>query len=140
MHKLVIDTNVIISALIGSGPPHKIVHQLVATQKINLHLSPSIFEEYYEVIHRSKFSKFPNFKINAEFILANISRVSKKFNPNIHIKAIKDVSDNKFLELAVFSKANFIITGNIKDFTFNEFRGIQIISPHEYLNTHWRSL
>ena len=140
MHKLVIDTNVIVSALIGSAAPHKILHQLVATHKATVHLSPDIFEEYYTVMHRSKFSKLPDFKINSEFILANISRVSKKFNPNITIKAIKDLSDNKFLELAVFSKAHFIITGNSKDFTFNEFRGVKIISPQEYWSTYWETL
>ena len=44
----------------------------------------------------------------------------------------KIVIDNKFLELAVAGKAEFVITGNKKDFTMREYEGIKIVSPKEY--------
>ena len=132
MLNVVLDTNVVISSIINVGYPNKILYQLIAPRKITLHISTSIIDEYIKVLSRPKFVKFKNFKTNSDFILSNIYKVGVKFTPDIELDVIKDKSDNKFIELAVFSKANFIITGNTKHFTIKEYKGIKIISPKEY--------
>lgn len=133
MHKVVLDTNVVVSSIINIGFPNKILHQLIATEKITLHISSSILDEYIKVLSRPKFAKFKKFKNNADFILSNIYRVGIKFTPDIELDLIKDKSDNKFIELAVFSKANFIITGNTQDFTIKEYKGVKITTPKRLL-------
>ena len=137
MHRLVIDTNIVVSSIINVGFPNKILYQLIAPGRITLHISPSILDEYIQVLSRPKFAKFKNFKTNADFILSNIYRVSRKFTPDIELNLIKDKSDNKFIELAVFSKANFIITGNTNHFTIEEYKGVKIITPKDYWEAFW---
>ena len=41
--------------------------------------------------------------------------------------------DDKFLELAVSGRADYLITGNLKDFPPSPFRGIEIVNPAEFV-------
>ena len=139
MHKIVLDTNILISAIISYGYPYRILHNLVATERVKLCLSEPVLNEYSEVTIRTKFAQYKDFKQNALFIITNIKRVGKLYKPNIQIDLIIDKDDNKFLELAVFSKANFLITGNINHFTFSEYKGVKIISPKDYIEKFWKA-
>jgi putative PIN family toxin of toxin-antitoxin system len=88
--------------------------------------------EYYEVLSRPKFSRFADFFIRAEGLLADIDRRAVKYYPTTKIDIISDKDDNKILELAEECNANFIVTGNTIDFTFTEYRKTQILTPKEY--------
>ena len=66
MHKLVLDTNVIVSGIISKSYPYQILHELVAEQHVSLLLSPPILAEYRQVLSRDKFSRFPDFKGKAD--------------------------------------------------------------------------
>ena len=138
MHKVVLDTNLLISSLISYGYPYRIIHNLVATERIKVCLSGPILNEYTDVMIRTKFAQYKDFKQNALFIIANFKRVGKLYKPNIQLDIITDKADNKFLELAVYSKADFLITGNTSHFTISEYKGVKIISPKDYVENFWK--
>ena len=75
--------------------------------------------------------------IKAEIVLNKIDELSLKFSPTIVLTDIKDEPDNRFLELAVFAKADFLITGNKNHFIFSRYGSLQIVSPKEYIETHF---
>jgi predicted nucleic acid-binding protein len=56
MHNIIIDTNVFVSSLIQRGYPYRIVYELFIEDKIQLCTSEKLVYEYYEVLHRPKFS------------------------------------------------------------------------------------
>ena len=132
MQKVIVDTNVLVSALIQRSYPYLIINELFIERKIELCLSIEILQEYYHVLNRKKFSKYPDFLLKAETLLADIETKATNFNPKIKVKIIKDHDDNKFLELAGESKANFLITGNTNDFTMASYKRTKIVSPKEY--------
>ena len=136
MQKLIIDTNVFISSLIQRGYPYYIVTELFSAASIEFCISNDVFEEYYEVLSREKFSKYPDFTIKAQTLLANIRRKAIKYLPGIKINIISDIDDNKFLELAETCEADFLITGNINDFTMQEYKGTKIVTPRYYWENH----
>lgn len=138
MHKIVLDTNIIISAIISSGYPYRIFHNLVATERVKICLSEQVLTEYTEVVNRTKFAQYKDFRQNALFIITNIKRVGKLYTPNIQLDIISDEADNRFLELAVFSKSDFLITGNTNHFTFSEYDTVKIISPKDYIDNYWK--
>jgi len=137
MQKVVIDTNVIVSSLIGYGYSRKIVFDLVLGKRIQVFTSSQTFTEYIEILHREKFAKYPEFVLNAEIVLNKIDELSLKFSPDIVLDEIKDEPDNRFLELAVFAKADFLITGNKNDFRISRYGSLQIVSPKEYIEIHF---
>jgi putative PIN family toxin of toxin-antitoxin system len=136
MQKIIIDTNVLVSAIIQRSFPYYILSNVLANRKILICISEDLFKEYYEVLNRKKFSKYPDFIANAHLILAEINRIGTKYKPNSPVKIINDKDDNKLLELSRKSKADFLITGNHNDFTMSEFEGTKIVNPKDYWNNH----
>ena len=80
MHKIVLDTNVIVSALIKPGAPSQILTELVFTRKVTLYLSTIIFKEYIQVLNRPKFNTIPGFLRNSEIALNRIDELAIKKN------------------------------------------------------------
>lgn len=136
MQRIVIDTNVIVSSFIQRGYPNLIINELFIEQKFQLCISEELIAEYYEVLARPKFSKFPDFHIRAETLLAEIEAKASKYIPTITLDLISDVDDNMILELAHECSADFVITGNTTDFTFSTYKQTKIVTPREYWDNH----
>lgn len=133
MLRIVLDTNVLVAALISNRSyPFQIVYSYILPQKVLLLLSSKVLEEYTEVLNRDKFNRFRNFKNNAESLLTIFELIAEKLEPDIVLDVIDDEDDNRFLELGVVGECDFLITGNTKDFNFSEFQGIKIVSPKEF--------
>ncbi len=134
MQKLILDTNIIVSALISNSIPTKILYELVLTQKVKTCLTEEIFTEYIEVLNREKFTKYTNFKSKADIVLNKLREISTYYETNRKIEILSDTSDNKFLELAAVSSADYLITGNTLDFQITEFEYTMILTPREFWN------
>ena len=68
----------------------------------------------------------------AQTLLADLESRALKFAPTDTVELIRDAADNRLLELAETCKANYIVTGNINDFTMSEYKGTIIVSPKEF--------
>lgn len=137
MHILIVDTNVIVSSLLGKSYPFLIVRDLILKEKVACVVSESVLEEYRQTLFSIKFMKVPLFSSESMELLKDIQSVSIPFESKIQLNVLKDPDDNKFLELAVECKANFLVTGNSKHFPFGEFMGTEIISPGNYWRKFW---
>ena len=131
MQKIILDTNIIVSSLIQKNYPYLIVDHCIEGNAI-ICLSNPILQEYLEVLGRPKFARFADFKTNAAFLIARLSEMSETYEPTTKLKIIEDEPDNRLLELAQISKADFIITGNTNDFTMEKYKGTKIVTPKEY--------
>jgi len=128
--KVVIDTNILVSAILNpKGPSAKIVSTILEGI-IKLCISPAIYEEYHQVLNYERF-KFDSKKVKR--FLSALKNVAQWFTPTKKvIKIIKDDSDNRFLECAETAEANFVITGNRNHFNFDRFGTSFILSPGEF--------
>lgn len=136
MERIILDTNIIVSALISNSIPTKILYELELTSKVETCLSDAVFTEYIDVLNRDKFAKFTDFKLKADIVLNKLREVSVFYNVNRKIQVLTDASDNKFLELAAVCSADYLITGNSNDFQIQEFEYTRILSPRDYWNLH----
>lgn len=132
MQKIIIDTNVLVSSLIQRGYPFQILIELFSNENIELCTSNEILKEYFDVLNREKFVKFADFAVNAQTLLVDIEKRGTEYFPTVKLEIIKDPDDNKFLELAETCNADFLITGNTKDFTLSKYKNTQIVSPKDY--------
>ncbi|MDR2206887.1 MAG: putative toxin-antitoxin system toxin component, PIN family [Flavobacteriaceae bacterium] len=132
MKSVILDTNVVVSALIQKSYPHYIVYDYVLNERVKLHLSIALLNEYIDVLSRPKFAKIAGFSSNAEIVLGRFEKIAEFYNPKIRLEIIRDKSDNKFLELADESNSNFLITGNNTDFTMSHYKNTQILSPRSF--------
>ncbi len=132
MQKVVVDTNVLVSALIQRSYPYFIITHFLTERKFEWCISGELFQEYYEVLNRKKFSRYPEFVVKAETLLTFIEEKATVFSPKKKLHIITDVGYNKLLELSVESRAGFLITGNINDFTMDHYKRTQIVTPKDY--------
>lgn len=107
---IVIDTNIFISAALSpNGTAYQAFAQ--ATQNFTIVQSEETYQEIAERIYKSKFDKYISNDRRAEF-LSTIRGKSQFIQTLSKIASCRDPDDNKFLELAVDSKAKFLITGD----------------------------
>lgn len=134
VEKVVIDTNVIVSALIGGSFPKQILYDFVLSGKVSICLSSDVFKEYVEVLNRPKFKKYPEFVTRAEIILGRLYTISTKYIPAVRLSVIADEPDNRILELALTAEAHYIITGNTNDLTFSHYADTKVVTPEQFIH------
>jgi len=107
--KVIIDTNVIISATMTDGNARRVLLQIVNEPRIEWIASIDILAEYEEVLCRPKF-KFPSAVINRwkKLIREQIKIVESGDPPEF----IRDPADAKFLACARSRKADYLISGD----------------------------
>ena len=128
--RLVIDTNVLISAAIKPAGLQRTVLQLAITKPARLYVSRSILEEYGEVLAR------PELKIRKglrQQFLQLIKNHSYIVAPTQQLEVIGDPDDNIFLECADAAKADYLVTGNQKHFP-RFWKKTKVITPREFIS------
>jgi putative PIN family toxin of toxin-antitoxin system len=133
--RLVIDTNIVVSAALKPDGLQRTVLLLATTKPATLYVSEAVFAEYREVLAR------PELKIRKglrQQLLQLIQSRAHPIKPSRALQVTKDPDDNKFLECADAARADYLVTGNTRHFpkfwkktkviTSREF--IDIIAPH----------
>ena len=130
--RVVIDTNVVISALLFGGTPGKLIPLWKSGHIITL-ASAEIMDEYIQVM------TYPKFKLSEEEIhyllyfeilpYLDVVSVGPALSPIIE----KDPSDDKFILCAEAGKANFIISGDQHLLSNKNYKKIKIINPEQFL-------
>jgi putative PIN family toxin of toxin-antitoxin system len=119
--KVVLDTNVVVSAHLNRDGFEHLVLRLGLARQIQLYFTNEIFAEYEEVLRRKKFAIDPA-KVTAS--LKNIRRAGILVHPKRTVSVSSDPDDNRFLECAGATRADYLVTGNKRDFpkTFGKTR------------------
>jgi uncharacterized protein len=133
---IVLDTNVLVSALLKrDGNPTTILKN-VLEGGIRLAIDERIFEEYTRVLHRPRLNISPG---QADSILRFIaySALWVKCKPvEFQQNLINDPGDLPFGEVAICSHAEALITGNLKHFLFMSHTGIKVLLPKGFLEKY----
>ena len=128
--RLVLDTNIFISAIIFGGNPRK-VRETVISKKNRLLTSNAILDELVVVLTSDKFQ----FSVeNAERIRQALRNIAEVIRPDQRLDVVKrDPSDNRIIECAVSGGADCIVTGDKDLLVLKSYRGISILTPTEFL-------
>jgi putative PIN family toxin of toxin-antitoxin system len=129
MIDIVIDTNVLLSALYSNrGASHKLL-SMIDSKKFRVNISTTLLYEYEEIIK----SKSELTDQEADVVLDYICQIGveqKLFY--LWRPMLKDPDDDFLLELTVKSRA-VIVTLNAKDFNVAHEFGIKVVTPKELL-------
>ena len=128
--KIVADTNILVSALIGKHLQKFLDYW--EQDYFRIIYSRETFQELVEVLNRKKFKKYISSETRQIF-LKSLQKVSIEVFPNESIKASRDIKDNMFLECAVSGNADYIVSGDVHLLELKQFQGIKILSFTEFL-------
>lgn len=131
--KYVLDTNVIISALLfKNSQPRQALDK--ARQSGIVLMSQEIWTEIQEVLARPKFDKYITYGEKKLFLIELVNTVNF-IEVKENITTCRDAKDNKFLELAVSGLASIIVSGDNDLLILNPFQNIPILTVKEFLKS-----
>jgi len=128
--RVVLDTNVVVSALLKSQGLEDQVLRLALAGRLLLCTSPAVLEEYARLLPS------PKFKLRPEEIattLRQMEKASSLCHTTDTLKISDHESDNRFYECSEAAQANFLITGNLKHFK-KDYKGTRVVNARQLLD------
>jgi len=125
--RVVLDTNIYISALFGGNP--EAVYREALRGRFTLLSSLAVLAELARKL-REKFS-FPEQEMQT--YLKQIGEHAEIVRPRRRLSVLEDEADNRILECAVTGKADTIVSGDRHLLALHEYRDIAILRPTDFL-------
>jgi len=130
MTRVVLDTNVFVSAVLGGRLAAVIDHWLAG--QFTLLVTGEIVREYLAVLRRPKFA-LPDTTIDD--IIGYVFHKAEFVTPTEQLHLVEaDPNDDKFLEAAAAGGATLIVSGDQHLLSLPSFRDISIITPRQFLD------
>jgi putative PIN family toxin of toxin-antitoxin system len=129
--KIVLDTNVLVSALIHpAGIPAR-TFDLVVARQVAVALDHRIFAEYHAVLLRPEFS-LPRDRVAA--VLDFLWRCGELVQAEPLSLRLPDPDDAMFVEVALTARADALVTGNVRQFPFAQRHDVRVLTPRAFLD------
>ena len=126
----VIDTNVLVSALVGHGKPRRLVLKLIEQHTVVT--STAMLAEFADVLARDKFAEIKASQINS--LLAILARKSVFVDVKQPLKLFaEDPDDDIVLTTAYEGKARYVVSGDKHLLGMKEFKGIKVVTVKDML-------
>jgi uncharacterized protein len=128
--RLVIDTNVLISAAIKPAGLQRTVFLIAISKPARLYVSHPILQEYSEVLARPELRIRKGLRLQ---LLQLIKNLGHTVVPTRQLEATSDPADNIFLECADAARADYLVTGNQKHFP-RFWKKTKVVTPREFVS------
>ena len=129
--RVVLDTNVFVSLLIRPGDTFLALADYIDRSTTILY-SEETLTELVDVLRRRKFSKYTAPEEVAEFVRWIVG-TGELVAVTDHLTGSRDVTDNKFLSLAVAGQADYLVTGDKDLLVLGRIKATPILSPSDFL-------
>jgi uncharacterized protein len=128
--RVVIDTNVVISAAIKPAGLQRTVLLLAITKPARWYISSPILAEYSEVLARPELQIRKGLR---QQLLQLIKNHNYTVAPTRRLEVTPDPDDNMFLECADFARADYLVAGNQRHFP-RFWKNTKVITSHEFIS------
>jgi putative PIN family toxin of toxin-antitoxin system len=132
--RLVLDTNVVASAMLWDGPPRQLLHA-AHSKRIQLFASAALLQELNEILARRKFAKkIAASGLTLEQLVHGYATLAGVVRPAAIAPTIQeDPDDDAVLATAVAARAKLIVSGDGHLLTLGQFQGIAILTVRQVL-------
>ena len=133
IRKIVIDTNILVSALRSANGPSFALIQTIRAGEIQLCCSPALFLEYEDVLKRPAQRQATGLTLgDLDDILSDLASYIRPVSTHYQWRPqLRDPTDEMVLEAAVNSQADAIVTYNSRDFGPAKDFGIPTLNPEQ---------
>ena len=136
--RLVVDTNVLVSAALRDLSPPRRVLDAVHNAGGVLLFSDDTFTEVHSRVLKTKFDRYVTVESRGAF-LGHLVTVSEWVSISQAMLGCRDPDDDKILETALLGDATCIVTGDLDLLAMHPFRNIPIVDPgafHQWTMSH----
>jgi len=135
--RIVIDTNVLISAIFWTGKPKQLLNH-VRRQKITFVTSNQLLDELREILIRQD-KPFHLSGNEADQVVEAMRGFAEIVEPHSQITVCHDEMDNRVIACAIDGKAEYIITGDLHLLGLRSYKSVKIMGVSDFLNHFERS-
>lgn len=135
MIRVVLDTNIIVSATILRKGHSAQVLDLWREEKIELAVSLPILEEMRKVLKRARIIKQQSMaQQDVKALIEGFRESGVLTSGRLDLEVVReDPEDDKFIICAVEARADYIVSGDTHLLKLKEYQGIRIVPPREFL-------
>ena len=131
MLRILLDTNIYVSAILFKGKPRLVLQELV-DERVLAFISNEILKELEDTLSK------PKFKLNNDFVQIVISEIRDitkliSISPLNNYLELRDRNDYHILEAAYSAKIDFLVTGDKDLLSLKNKPDFKIVSPEEFL-------
>ena len=128
-YRIVLDTNIYNSAILFGGTPEKVL-DLARSEVVDIFISQQILDEIIRVLR----IKFGWNQMRLAEVEVELMSLTRKVEPKMKVRVVKDdPEDDKFLEAAIKSKSDFIISGDNHLLDLKYYQDIKIVTAKTFL-------
>jgi len=127
-----VDTNVLISALVGHGKPRRLLTALLERHQIVS--SPQMLAEFVEVMSREKFAEVGRSHL-ASFLSAFVRKTTIVSVKHTRKVIAQDPEDDMVLSTALKANASCVVSGDEHLLDLKRFKGVKIVTVDAMLET-----
>jgi uncharacterized protein len=136
MIRVVLDTNIIVSAYLNQEGLPFFILKLALAGNFQLCASEDVLVEYAELLQRKS---YPMDVRRARLLLQKIRATCDIVQSAGGLRVTKDPDDNIFMECALAAKAHYVVTGNTDHFPKKRWKYTSVITPRMFINL-WKDL
>lgn len=130
MNRVVLDTSVLVSAVISSTGPNARLFDFIIARQLRPYVTEAVLEEYSRVFEYERLSHLDKRRVAR---LRNVlGRAAIEVKPRGRLKISDHEQDNRIYECAFAAKAHFIVTENTKHFK-SPYRTTKIVTARQLL-------
>ena len=130
MIRIVIDTSVLVSAVISPNGPNARMFDLVSGGTVRPYLSDAVLAEYYDVFEHKHLNHLDKRRIAR--LRGLLEALGVKVKSPGRLKISSDETDNRVYECAYAAKAHYIVTENTEDFP-RPYKYTKIVTARQLL-------
>lgn len=133
--RAVIDTNVLVSALLRNPSVPRSVVDAALQSRFQLITSPALRAELLRVLDRPRVAgRFPEPNAQIAAFIDRLWQVAAVVQPHIRVNIVhRDPAGNRVIEAAIAGRCDYIVSGDAGLLELGAAEGIRVISPAEFL-------
>lgn len=129
--RLVLDTNVVVSALLWGGVP-RLLLQAAREQRIELFTSTPLLAEMTDILNRRKFDKkISAARLTVDCLVDGYTQLAVLVRPSPVPRTAPDADDDVVIGTALAANTDLIVTGDLPLLSLAAYQGMRIVSVRE---------
>lgn len=132
--RIVVDTNVIVSAFLWGGTPRRLL-DAIEEQQLELFTSRALIAELEDVLAREKFAaQLSRTRFTSAFLIARYTQLATLIAPaEVAVPELRDPKDIHVLACALATRAEAIVSGDADLRVLGRYQEIPVVSPADCL-------
>ena len=133
--RLVVDTNVLVSAFLWQGTPGRVI-ELAGEKVVQLFTSRALLDELAATLAKKKLAKYVAATgLSAQQMLAGYKRIATTVTARqLDERVSRDADDDAVLACALAARADLVVSGDDDLLVLGSFNGIAIVTAREAVN------